>query len=44
MALTWHEREQDRRREPIDWVALYVWGLLGSSVVAALAMGAWLGR
>lgn len=40
MALTWHEREQERKREPIDWVGVYVWGLIGSSVLLALAVGA----
>lgn len=44
MALTWHEREQERPREPIDWVGLYVWALLGSSVVAALVIGALVGK
>ena len=44
MALTWHEREQERKREPIDWVGVYVWCLLGVAVVLALGTGAWLGR
>ena len=48
MALIWkerlHERERDVRPEPIDWVGVYVWCLLGASVILALGTGAWLGR